>query len=263
MLSFKYRQLSKSDFEKIYEVALEAWNYTYKDIFSPTYIENYVDKFYSTEAMQKQLLLVEKGEMFFEVAEEKNVIGFCNIQIKNNDKAELLRIYLKPLYIGNGVGKKLLLHGEDFLISKGVKKLYYYAHKKNKLGRQFYLKNGFKITSEEANELFDNECNPGSFCNKINGKCEIKVVSTSGCKSSSECKSGELCNQGKCEVQQSCTPLPPETFEPPPCLVGQFCFSKDNKCWNISCVDTSDCPPVQHTCFNGMCSFILSNLKPS
>lgn len=159
MASIKYRQLRESNFKKIYEVALEAWNYTYKDIFKPSYIKNYVDKFYSQEMMQKQLSLIEKGEMFFEVAKEnENIIGFCNIEVKDNDKAELLRIYLKPLYIGKGIGKKLLLLGEEFLISKGIKKLYCYAHKENKLGRQFYLKNGFKITSEEPNELFNNEC---------------------------------------------------------------------------------------------------------
>lgn len=157
--TLKYRKLDIKDFEKIYNLALEAWNYAYKDIFTPSYIKDYVDKFYSEEVVQKQFPLVKKGEMFFEVAEEnKSIIGFCNIEIKDSDKAELLRIYLKPSYIGKGVGKKLLLHGEEFLISKAVKKLYCYAHKKNKLGRRFYLKNGFKITSEEPNELFNNEC---------------------------------------------------------------------------------------------------------
>ena len=43
----KYRQLCKNDFEKIYNLALEAWNYAYKDIFTPSYIKNYIDKFYS------------------------------------------------------------------------------------------------------------------------------------------------------------------------------------------------------------------------
>lgn len=148
-----------SDLEQIYNVALEAWNYTYKDIFTPSYIKNYVDKFYSQEVMKKQLPLIESGEMFFEVAKEnESIIGFCNIEVKDNDKAELLRIYLKPSYIGKGIGKKLLLLGEKFLISKDVKNLYCYAHKENKLGRQFYLKNGFRITSEEANKLFNNEC---------------------------------------------------------------------------------------------------------
>ena len=90
--------------------------------------------------------------------QRSRIIGFCNIEIKSNDKAELLRIYLKPSYIGKGVGKKLLLNGEKFLISKNVKKLYCYAHKENKLGRQFYLKNCFEIISEEPNVLFDNEC---------------------------------------------------------------------------------------------------------
>lgn len=159
MPSIKYRSLHKSDFEKIYEVALEAWNYTYKNIYTPSKIKNYVDKYYSIKALQKQFPLIEKREIFFEVAEEdKSIIGFCNIELKDNNKAELLRIYLKPSFIGKGVGKMLLLLGEEFLILKGIKKLYCFAHKENKLGRQFYLKNGFEITSEESNKLFNNEC---------------------------------------------------------------------------------------------------------
>ena len=155
----KYKQLSIRNFEKVYEIALEAWNYTYKNIYTLSQIKNYVDKYYSLEILQKQFPLIEKGGIFFEVAKEnKNIIGFCNIELKDNGKAELLRIYLKPSHIGKGIGKKLLLHGEEFLILKDVKKLYCYAHKENKLGRQFYLRNGFKITSEGPNELFNNEC---------------------------------------------------------------------------------------------------------
>ena len=159
MSNIKYRQIIIFDLEQIYNVALEAWNYTYKDIYTLSQIKNYVDKFYSLEILQKQLPLIEKGEMFFEVAKEnESLIGFCNIELKDNGKAELLRIYLKPSYIGEGTGKRLLLHGEEFLILKSVKKLYCYAHKDNKLGRQFYLKNSFKITSEGPNKLFNNEC---------------------------------------------------------------------------------------------------------
>ncbi|MBI3308892.1 MAG: hypothetical protein HYZ79_05925 [Candidatus Melainabacteria bacterium] len=92
----------------------------------------------------------------------------------------------------------------------------------------------------------DSECSSGNTCNKNNGKCETIV---GGCKSSSECKSGELCNNEKCELQQSCTVTPKGHN----CPLGQFCFQE--KCWNISCLTTTDCPPVQHVCNKNICEF--------
>lgn len=82
--------------------------------------------------------------------------------------------------------------------------------------------------------------------------CEIRIQT--GCKGSSECKQGELCDSGKCEIAQSCTPTPPGSFVPLPCKVGQFCFQ--NKCWNISCITTADCPLAQHVCNKNICEFI-------
>ncbi len=154
-----YRQLNKNDFKDVYNVAFEAWNFTYRDILTPEDIQEYVDKFYSQEAQNSYFTLIEKGQMFFEVAEEnENIIGFCNIEIKGDYKAELLRIYLKPSYIGKGVGKQLLVHGKNFLIEKNVKKLYCYIHPENKLGSEFYTKNGFIFMTKKRNELFDDMC---------------------------------------------------------------------------------------------------------
>jgi ribosomal protein S18 acetylase RimI-like enzyme len=159
MSDIKYRQLCENDFEKIYDVAFEAWNYTYKDIYIPSKIKEYVDKFYTAEELQKHIPYIKKGETSFEVAEEENsILGFCNIQVRDNEKAELIRIYLKPSHIGKGIGKKLLLNGEEFLISKKIKKIYCYAQSENKIGHKFYLRNGFKMVATEPNELFDNEC---------------------------------------------------------------------------------------------------------
>ncbi len=52
----KYRQLHEDDFEEIYNVAFEAWSYTYKDIVTSSYIKNSIDKFYSPEVLQKHNL---------------------------------------------------------------------------------------------------------------------------------------------------------------------------------------------------------------
>ena len=97
--------------------------------------------------------------------------------------------------------------------------------------------------------ISDTECSSGLVCNQTTGQCETK---STGCASTKSCAAGEICRQRQCQTQQSCTLTPIGSN----CQSDQFCFFKDNKCWNINCVDISDCPPVQHTCFNGMCSFI-------
>ncbi len=97
--------------------------------------------------------------------------------------------------------------------------------------------------------ISDTECSSGLACNKTTGKCETKTTS---CISTKDCSSGQLCNQDKCKSQQICQ----LTQFGHNCPSDQFCYPMDSKCWNINCVDISDCPPTQHICSMGICKFM-------
>jgi ribosomal protein S18 acetylase RimI-like enzyme len=124
-------------------VALTAWQHTYKDIFDAAFIYAFVNRNYSAQALDNSLPRLAAGKEFFEVAlEGDEVIGFSNIGDRGAGW-ELFRIYISPKVLGQGVGKLLSIHGEDFLRSKGAADYFCFVHKDNQLGKDFYIKSGF------------------------------------------------------------------------------------------------------------------------
>ncbi len=152
MAEIVYRQLRESDASSVQAVALEAWRHTYHMIFEPQFIEDFVRRNYAPEVTVSLLPRIESGGMFFDVAEhESKIVGFCNIGLIEQ-RAQLLRIYLLPPYIGQGLGRKLLQLGEEFVVSRGISTFFCYVHKDNGLGKGFYLRNGFRHVAEKDNE---------------------------------------------------------------------------------------------------------------
>jgi ribosomal protein S18 acetylase RimI-like enzyme len=76
--------------------------------------------------------------MFFHVAEQDSrIVGFCNTGVTGRG-TQLLRIYLLPSYIGQGLGRKLLHLGEEFVIAHGAAAYFCFVHKDNELGKVFF-----------------------------------------------------------------------------------------------------------------------------
>lgn len=137
------RSIVESDAKGIYETALAGWHYTYKDIFPPKFIDNFVERNYAPEVSLRLLPRVEAGDQFFHVAvQETSVVGFCNIT-NMTEGMELRRIYLRPEFIGQGIGQALLDEGETFIRAKGIDRYFCFVHQDNELGKRFYAKNGF------------------------------------------------------------------------------------------------------------------------
>ena len=143
------RPMVEADAPNIYGVALEAWQYTYRTIFDQEFIEEFVQKYYSPDAISSLFPRIESGMLFFYVAEaEQEIVGFCNIGITEQG-AQLYRIYLLPSYMGRGIGWNLLNLGEEFLAKHGMKAYFCFVHEKNDVGKRFYAKHGFRHISEE------------------------------------------------------------------------------------------------------------------
>ena len=82
--------------------------------------------------------------MFFDLAlDGDQIVGFCNIGATSRG-AELFRIYLRPGYIGTGVGSRLLERGEQFVRAQGLPSYYCFVHRDNELGKRFYFRRGFR-----------------------------------------------------------------------------------------------------------------------
>jgi len=146
------RPLKESDAPRIQAVALEAWQYTYRNIFDQQFIENFVHRNYALERILSLFPRLRSGTMFFHVAEhESKVVGFCHIGI-DGKTAELYRIYLLPAYIGQGLGRGLLERGEQFLREHEINRYFCYVHKDNDVGKRFYARSGFRHVPEEDHD---------------------------------------------------------------------------------------------------------------
>ena len=147
------RPIDESDALGIYNVAIEAWHFTYSTIFDRPFIEDFVNRHYAPEATLSLFSRIRSGSMFFDVAEsESKVVGFCNIGIHDRS-AQLYRIYLLPAFIGQGIGKRFLELGEAFVASRaGIDSYFCFVHERNEIGKRFYLHSGFKHISEKDKE---------------------------------------------------------------------------------------------------------------
>jgi ribosomal protein S18 acetylase RimI-like enzyme len=143
------RALRETDVQAVYEVAFEAWHSTYKDIYPAEFIHNFVQTNYAPAVSLRLVPRVQAGQQFFHVAlVQSSVIGFCHIA-ETRHGMELLRIYLRPSYIGQGIGRALLQQGEDFIQAQGYSTYCCFVHKENDLGKNFYLRNGCTHMSEK------------------------------------------------------------------------------------------------------------------
>jgi ribosomal protein S18 acetylase RimI-like enzyme len=143
-----YRPLTAVDAPAVYDVALEAWQYTYRDIYDTSYIAAFVHTHYASDCLVTLVPQVASGAMFFQVAvAETRIVGFCHIGI-TADGVELRRIYLRPGYIGRGIGRALLQRGEAFVAAHGFAQYFCFVHQANELGKRFYLRHGFRHRAE-------------------------------------------------------------------------------------------------------------------
>jgi len=151
------REIQKEDVRQIQRIALAAWKFTYKRIYSPKSIQRYVSSYYSNKSFVRLFRAIERGnEAFFVAVEGAEIIGYVHAG-KHRKGWELRRIYLFPSYIGKGIGKALLRRIERWLRSRKSKAYFVYAHSKNPIGLKFYVKNGF-VRVKELDE------SPTSWC---------------------------------------------------------------------------------------------------
>ena len=145
------RSLVRSDAPHVHAVALEAWQFTYRGIFSQEFIQEFVDKYYSADSILSLFEQIESAVMFFDAAiDEQKIVGFCNSIYDGG--AQLFRIYLLPSYIGRGIGSSLLNLGEQFLARHGISEYYCFVHARNEIGKKFYAKHGFRHVTEKDHD---------------------------------------------------------------------------------------------------------------
>ena len=140
------RKISTEDVDALIDVASDSWNWTYREIYSKDFIDNWIMENYSREDLLREITRSKTDpEVIFLVAFiDSKLTGFIELKA-GNEKAVLLRLYLKPEYTRKGLGKSLLTEAEKIMKKMGITECTLSVHRKNEIGSSFYIKQGFNV----------------------------------------------------------------------------------------------------------------------
>ena len=157
-MNFIIRQIEERDFSRIHEIALNGWLFAYSHLPKES-LRSLVDEYYSDESLAFSMKRVENGTDCFAIAEwSGKIIGFCHVTEENKQgQAELFRLYIDLDYLGQGIGRQLLVHCENFLRDKNCQKYITFCNRFNKKGIEFYMRNKFvHVESKDKEDEFKN-----------------------------------------------------------------------------------------------------------
>jgi [ribosomal protein S5]-alanine N-acetyltransferase len=144
------RDASPDDAQRIAEVARASWTDTYRDIFEPAFVENFLARNYApADLADGARRAAARDDAHFLVAErDGRLVAFAQFG-RGPRGPELFRIYADPPAYGTGAGSALL--GELHLRLDGrVDRYHLDVHSRNERGRRFYDRQGFVIVGGGA-----------------------------------------------------------------------------------------------------------------
>jgi len=140
----KIRKALLSDIPVIKEIAEKAWRPTYDHILTEQQTLYMLDLMYNSQTLENQI----KGNIaFFMVYLGQETVGYFAIEILNEQKVKLHKLYLDPTQKQKGLGSKIIQYIKDWALSNQSNRIILNVNKNNS-AVQFYLKMGFKINEE-------------------------------------------------------------------------------------------------------------------
>ncbi len=139
----KIRRAKPEDAEKLSQIARAAksyWNYP----------ERWLDLWKDDLTITPEV--ISENEIFA-MSEENEIIGFYQLKIDEN-MAALEHLWIKPEYIGSGIGRKLFVHALEKVVSLNVVILNIVSDPN---AEGFYEKMGAKRIGDVVSEIEGNE----------------------------------------------------------------------------------------------------------
>jgi [ribosomal protein S5]-alanine N-acetyltransferase len=146
----RVRNARPPDAERIAEVARRSWTDTYRDIFEPAFIEEFLSRNYDAAdlAAAAERAPAAEDREFLVAERDGNVVAFAHYAVGPRGP-QLFRIYADPAHYGTGAGHALLAELERRLAGR-VDGYLLDVHSRNARGRAFYDRHGFVIVGGGA-----------------------------------------------------------------------------------------------------------------
>lgn len=145
------QEAQEQDIPTLQVAAAGSWRATYEHIFQTDFIDQFLARAYSAEALRHSI--TSERTLFLVAKEGEQVVGFSEVgESQQNAEFVLFRIYLLPACWGRGIGGRLLEVAEKWLQERGATDYFCYVHCQNEVGKAFYQKAGFVHLPERDRE---------------------------------------------------------------------------------------------------------------
>lgn len=152
-MMIKIRKAKLEERSVIRQLAIAIWPQTYGHLLSAVQIDYMLELFYSEDALQKDF--EKPGYYFFIINVGGGDAGYAGVEQKTEEHWHLHKLYLSSQHQGLGLGKKLILHVENFAADCGAKYLTLDVNRHNK-ARHFYEACGYKIVEGKDTDIGNN-----------------------------------------------------------------------------------------------------------
>lgn len=144
------RDARPGDASRIAEIARQSWTDTYRDIFEPDFIDDFLARNYDVAdlATGAQRAAEAEDREFLVAERDGELIAFAQYAVGPRGP-QLFRIYADPAQYGAGAGHALLTELERRLRGR-VDAYVLDVHSRNARGRAFYDRHGFVIAGGGA-----------------------------------------------------------------------------------------------------------------
>jgi GNAT superfamily N-acetyltransferase len=137
-----------------YDSVASLWTRINREL-APAGMEDLFERYITTitdgELRQLPDLFSEaRRSAFWVVESEGAIVGSFGIENRNNNEAELRRMYLDPRYRGSGVARRMLDFALEEARSRGFAKMILSTAQIQKAADRFYRKSGFRLVRTEV-----------------------------------------------------------------------------------------------------------------
>ena len=149
-------EIRKAEFQnldKLLNLATKIFKETFESLNNPEDFKRYMEEAFTKEKFAEEYQ--EKGSQFFEVMENKTIIGYARLRENHEvdgylgkNHVELQRIYVDASWQGKGIANQLLKVCEEHAQQANKEWIWLGVWEHNPKAKHFYKKHGYEKFSE-------------------------------------------------------------------------------------------------------------------
>ncbi|MDN4606963.1 GNAT family N-acetyltransferase [Sporosarcina highlanderae] len=151
MTEILVRSARLNEAEPISHLLSKCQWFTYRDLYSGTYIQQLIGKYYNVERIEREITTIDKSWHGYFVAEMAGkILGVIGGGMADESDGEIYVFYMDPDYRGMGIGTRLLdFYTKIQRYTYGANRQWVSVAKGNQYGIPFYEAKGFLFVREE------------------------------------------------------------------------------------------------------------------